>query len=77
MAIDNKYIFYFVVFFCTIDILYAIIFGNFAYIVIFAALIFLTSFYVENKTLTLVISYFVASVIEIVGYKYITFFKKE
>jgi hypothetical protein len=77
MSIDNKYIFYFVVGFCIMDVLFALISGNFAYIVIFASLIFLTSFYLEERTLILIVSYFIASIIEHFGHKYITFFKKE
>jgi hypothetical protein len=77
MSINNKYVFYFVVGFCITDVLLALIFGNYTYIVIFASLIFLTSFYLEERTLILIVSYFIVSIIEFFGHKYITFFKKE
>ena len=77
MSIDNRYLYIFVLIFCIIDVLFAIILNNYTYIVIFGLVIFLTSFYLEEKTLILILSYFIASVIEFFGSRYISFFRKD
>jgi len=77
MSIDNRYLYIFVLIFCIVDILFALIFNNYAYVVIFGLVIFLISFYLEEKTLILILSYFIASIIEFLGSRYISFFRKQ
>ena len=75
MSFDNKYLFYFIVWFITMDIFLTIMFENYIYVLILFLVAFLMNFFIKNKSIMLILSYFIASIIEIFGYNHITFFK--